>query len=224
MLKKNQPLYFQIYEHIKDKIINGTYKIDTLLPTETDFASEYNVSLVTVRSAIELLQNEQYVEKKRGKGTKVINNGVISRLSTGKSFSKILEEKFNNIEKNILETKLLANEDSILKVQSTLVTRIYNVDNRPYIYMENYIADDLSKVDIGSLYETLHKRGYRFAKFRDKFKVDKGNSKVKEIMNCEGPFLKRIRTTYLEDGTIIEIAISYYNTEVSDYEFEFLTS
>ncbi len=224
MLKKNQPLYFQIYEQIKDMIINGTYEIDSLLPTETEFATEYDVSLVTIRSAIELLQNENYVEKKSGKGTKVINNGVISRLSTGKSFSKILEEKYNTIEKQVLEQKCLSKQDSMLEVESTLFTRVYYVDSQPYIYMENHIADNISNVKVDSLYQTLHKQGYRFSKFRDKFDVDKGNEKINKILKCDGPFLKRTRTTYLEDGTIIEVAISYYNTELSEYEFEFLTN
>ncbi|MFV0246920.1 MAG: GntR family transcriptional regulator [Mycoplasmatales bacterium] len=224
MLKKNSSLYIQIHDIIRDNIINGTYQVGEYLPTEKEFAQMYNVSLVTIRKAIELLQNKNCVEKKSGKGTKVVNAGIISSLSTGKSFSQILNGKFDNIEKKMLSVEKLKELDNPLNSKiCTKITRIYYVDNDPYIYMENYVAANIEKEKLDSLYQQLHDLGYRFAKFQDSFKVVSGNSEVKTSLNSDGPFLKRTRKTFLDDGSQVEIAVAYYNTEICEYEFEFLT-
>lgn len=224
MLKKNSSLYIQVHDIIRDNIINGTYRVGEYLPTEKEFAQMYDVSLATIRKAIELLQNKNYVEKKSGKGTKVVNAGIISSLSTGKSFSQILNGKFDNIEKKVISVEELKVLDNPLNSKiCTKITRIYYVDNGPYIYMENYVAANIAKDKLGSLYQQLHDLGYRFAKFQDSFKVVNGDSEIKKSLNSEGPFLKRTRKTFLYDGTLIEIAVAYYNTEISEYEFEFLT-
>ncbi|MFV0499476.1 MAG: GntR family transcriptional regulator [Bacilli bacterium] len=224
MLNKSRPLYIQIHDIIKNKIIDGTYEVNHLLPTEKEFASKYNVSLVTIRKASELLQNENYVVKKSGKGTLVINAGVISRLSTGRTFSQILDSKFAEVRKQVLEKKIVKGIDSPFNGQPcTLIKRIFLVDNKPYIFMENYIADELIDFNSESLYQGLHEPGYSISKFNDKFKVENGSDEVKLYLHDDGPFLKRIRNTYLDNGEKIEIAIGFYNTSLSEYEFEFLT-
>ena len=63
-----EPLYITVMNIIKDRIIDGTYEIGQLIPTETEFEEEFKVSKITIRKAIELLEHEGYVLKKSGKG------------------------------------------------------------------------------------------------------------------------------------------------------------
>ena len=77
-MDKKVPLYYSIMEIIKDSIINGIYPVGSLLPTETEFENQFNVSKITIRKAIELLEMDGYVSKKSGKGTTVIKIGRAS--------------------------------------------------------------------------------------------------------------------------------------------------
>lgn len=91
--RKNGPMYLQIKEILKDRILHGVYAIDTNIPSEPLLEEEFKVSKVTVRNAIKELVQEGYVEKKSGKGTRVIANGSIVKLSKGKRFTELLVEE-----------------------------------------------------------------------------------------------------------------------------------
>lgn len=61
--------YIHIYEQIKEKIINGTYKINSYLPDGKTLATTYDASVLTVNKALDKLVAEGYILKRRGDGT-----------------------------------------------------------------------------------------------------------------------------------------------------------
>ena len=67
-----RPAYLQIYEQIKDDIINVNYPCDTKLPSKRLLADETQTSTVTVEHAYALLCDEGYVESKERSGYFVI--------------------------------------------------------------------------------------------------------------------------------------------------------
>lgn len=60
--------YLLIYEQLREKIINKTYKYGEKLPSKRVTANDYNVSLVTVEHAYELLLEEDYIRAKERSG------------------------------------------------------------------------------------------------------------------------------------------------------------
>ena len=85
--RKKGPMYLQIKEILKDRILHGVYAIHTNIPSEPQLEEEFNVSKITVRNAIKELVQEGYLEKKSGKGPKVIANVSTAKLSKGKRFT-----------------------------------------------------------------------------------------------------------------------------------------
>lgn len=63
------PLYEQIVNDIKRRIARGELKPGDQLPTHAELARKYQVSLITVRSALANLVQEQIVYTRAGKGT-----------------------------------------------------------------------------------------------------------------------------------------------------------
>ncbi len=63
------PLYQQIENDIKDKIIRGEYQAGQMLPSESKFCELYQVSRVTIRNAISDLVEQGILIRKHGKGT-----------------------------------------------------------------------------------------------------------------------------------------------------------
>lgn len=68
---KNQPLYIQLKNTIKEAIVSGNLKSGDKIPSEVMLQKTYNVSRVTVRKAVEELVQENYLIKLQGKGTYV---------------------------------------------------------------------------------------------------------------------------------------------------------
>ena len=61
--------YEVICSDIRKKIQNGTYGVNSRLPTEPELGQQYNVSRITVKKAIDQLVSEGLVIKRRGSGT-----------------------------------------------------------------------------------------------------------------------------------------------------------
>jgi len=63
------PLYAQLAEQIKGRIIAGEIRPGDKLKSEAEMVEEYGVGRLTVRSALAQLVREGYLEKAQGKGT-----------------------------------------------------------------------------------------------------------------------------------------------------------
>lgn len=84
----NVPIYEQIKEQIKNKIVSNELKSGDLLPSIRSLAKDLRISVITTKSAYEELEREGYVETIQGKGTYV----------SGKSIAIIREEQLKRIE------------------------------------------------------------------------------------------------------------------------------
>ncbi|ASZ60057.1 PLP-dependent aminotransferase family protein [Bacillus subtilis] len=82
VLKKSSsiPLYKQIYENIKHKIMNGEWTVGTTLPTQRELARMFKVNRSTIVYALGELTGDGLIEATIGKGTVVVTNtcGLLS--------------------------------------------------------------------------------------------------------------------------------------------------
>ncbi|NQX69403.1 GntR family transcriptional regulator [Paenibacillus alba] len=68
------PLYKQIYQSIKDKILTGELRPKDRVPSEQEFMDAFMVSKITVKNALAVLVDEGLVTRIQGKGTFVSAN------------------------------------------------------------------------------------------------------------------------------------------------------
>lgn len=89
----NAPIYEQIKEQIKSKIISNELKPGDLLPSIRNLAKDLRISVITTKNAYEELEREGYVETIPGKGTYIASKNV----------EIIKEEQMRKIE-NLIDT------------------------------------------------------------------------------------------------------------------------
>ncbi len=65
------PLYFQLYQLLKNCILDGTFPRGARLPTEKQLSAEFGISRITAKRSLDELAEEGLVERHRGKGTHV---------------------------------------------------------------------------------------------------------------------------------------------------------
>ena len=68
MLRTGKPLHAIISADLKTKILSGELNPGEMLPSENDFARQYNTSRVTVRQSLQMLENEGFIYVYHGKG------------------------------------------------------------------------------------------------------------------------------------------------------------
>ena len=64
-----QPKYLRIYSNLRERITNGQWPPGSALPSQRDLADEFDVSIMTLRQAIQLLTDEGLIETRHGSGT-----------------------------------------------------------------------------------------------------------------------------------------------------------
>lgn len=227
--RKDKPLYLQIANIIKDRILHGVYPIGLNIPSEPQLEQEFNVSKITVRGAIQELVQEGFLEKGSGKGTKVIRNTSSSKLSKWKKFTEILVDEGHRIRKQWLKAERVFNEVGsepyrLFGEHCLRLERIYTLNDIPYVHYTHYLVigmDDLDLLDLNaqSLYELLEERSVSLERLRDEFSVAVPPPEVEEILLLEKkcPLLKRTRYSYDELGKVTEYSIGFYNTELQNY-------
>lgn len=88
-----KPLYKQLEASLKEAILRGEYKPGQQIPTENELSSQWQVSRVTVRKALDALTRENLLTRVSGKGT-FVSNEKFQRSMTGiMSFSKLCQSQ-----------------------------------------------------------------------------------------------------------------------------------
>ena len=80
------PLYQQLYEQLRGKIVSGEWRPGDMLPTETNLLEQYEVSRATVRQALDALVQEGLIYRERGRGTFVAHPTVQQGLVRQRGF------------------------------------------------------------------------------------------------------------------------------------------
>lgn len=68
-LKEGSPRHTQISNWLRKQIEEGIYKADEKLPSENELCQKFDVSRVTVRKALQTLENEQLIYRSQGLGS-----------------------------------------------------------------------------------------------------------------------------------------------------------
>lgn len=168
-MKSSTLEYRILYTSLKDSIEKGEYPVGSMLPPEPLLEKQFSVSRTTVRKAISLLVEDQYISVKQGRGTEVISNRPKKLSGVG--------VRFHNVQK--VTERILAQSEQIyqspvsitlyqasMRVAEALevrpgepvyrLQRLYYVDDRiPFMYKTNYvrvdIANELQRFDQMSL-------------------------------------------------------------------------
>lgn len=164
------PLYQQLADIIRNSIVSGELKFGDKIPTEVELSEKYNVSRITVRTAISELVELGFLVKKQGKGTFVSRPKVQRKIEHLSSFTAACEAsglKVTNeiIKREVVEPELddkkdleLDDDDKVIYIQ-----RLRYTGGEPLMLENNYFSFNrfnfLLKEDLsGSLYELLRKK------------------------------------------------------------------
>lgn len=85
-----QPLYVQIKETLRARILDGTYAPHSQMPSEYELCATFGVSRITVRQALGDLQKEGLVFKLHGKGTFVSKPKAFQNVTSLQGFAEAM--------------------------------------------------------------------------------------------------------------------------------------
>lgn len=144
-------IYKKIYEDLLRDIESGKYAPNTLLPSENELMQYYGISRQTVRKALNLLSQEGYIQKIRGKGSIVLDRSILDFPVPWLVSFKELSDKMNiNAKTYVKSLKILEPDSHIARHLQTdrdeevwEVTRVRNIDNQNVILDKDYLKRDI---------------------------------------------------------------------------------
>lgn len=93
VMSNRLPSYLQVYNQLKQDILKGKYKIGEMLPIEGDLEKIFEVSRITIRKAVKLLNEDKLVDVKQGRGTMVLDFKASQNLNHVVSVTETLRQK-----------------------------------------------------------------------------------------------------------------------------------
>ncbi|AIM15021.1 trehalose operon repressor [Neobacillus sedimentimangrovi] len=112
--------YLTIYNQLIEQIKSGKIPPQTLLPSENELSDQYQTSRETIRKALNLLSQNGYIQKVRGKGSIVIDVSKFDFPVSGLVSFKELSGKMANKPNTIVNQLELIKPDSFIRQQLQL--------------------------------------------------------------------------------------------------------
>jgi GntR family transcriptional regulator len=149
---KKLPLYVEVYNKLLKMIKEGLYPEGSKLPSEHELAMNLNVSRITLRQALSLLQEDRILESKRGVGNfvrKTLDKSVVGLEKIAGIMGKCCEDKIEDID--ITSGLRLADEYAKLVFEretSVLISvdRYYKNNGKTVGYCFSVIPTDIEEI------------------------------------------------------------------------------
>lgn len=136
------PMYFQIRELIRNKIIKDEYPYGAEIPTEMELCERFGVSRYTVKQALDGLVREGMLERKKGKGTFVVFNNLLENISADMNVSTK-----STLEGALVEQKILDKRAIEVDANLAAVFAISPGESIPYFHCAQLLSEEIIVIE-----------------------------------------------------------------------------
>lgn len=221
----NEPIYKQIENHIKHLIQSETLKQGELIPSEKQLSEEFNVTRMTVRSALNNLVKDGYITRQRGVGSIVLANKVYDNISAVRGFTEEMENKGYKVSNILVELNIVEADEELMKKLNLTekenvweIKRIRLANSKKISYMETYMPvklfPNLKKSHCeGSLYNYVEELcGYKIAISEREVSSILANDELASLLDLTKPeaLLYISQVCKLQNSEVFEYSHTYH--------------
>ncbi|MRW91510.1 UTRA domain-containing protein [Duganella sp. FT80W] len=230
------PLYTQVKENLRERILDGTYLAHAKLPAESELSTVFGVSRITVRQALSDLQKEGVIFKIPGKGTFVAKPKAFQQLTQLEGFGEAMGRMGYEIYNQVTSHKTVAASPHVAQQLQvavgsdvTEIKRIRHLNREPVSLEVTYLAqdigerlrrEDLATRDIFLILEN----DYAIPLGRADLQVDAmlaDDSLAHALRVEQGSAVLRIeRLTHRADGSPLDFEYLYFRGDAFQYRLQ----
>lgn len=231
-------IYRQLMDSIKRKILSGELAVGDRLESERDMSKKYNISRMTVRKALKLLEDEGILKSIRGSGTYVEclprdgNAIFLGEQNDILSLTMQIRQKGMNSSRVVLSMQRVKaegdvkdafpNEDRVYEI-----VRMALMNDTPYAMQKHYLPcslfSDAERFDFqhDSLYAYMQDRGYRPQTMTSYLRIAPLPDEYAAIMKVprKKKFLLFDYYGYSDQHELVEYTISYHHPQYTKFKF-----
>lgn len=227
------PLYVQVYEEIKRRILNKTYSVGKLIPSEASLQQEFGVSRITIRRALDDLVNDGFIYKRQGVGAVVLSTNQYEDTFKLNSFTEDVILQGKNPSSSVLKQEVVeASVEVAEKLQIKpgkgvfFLKRLRLIDGSIAGLHETYISmrfglDFTDKVfdEKASLYKFYEENNVILGTAEETIEAIIPSERLRWelFMEENEPLMFRKRISYDEQKCPIEYSKNYYFAKLYKY-------
>lgn len=226
-------MYHNIYVKLLETIEHNEVKAGELLPSENELMKTYQASRDTVRKALNMLLQNGYITKAKGKGSVVLDIHKFSFPISGVTSFKELAQNMKSDIQTIVQEFSLVPLDSDLKWELMMddgnvwkVERIRKIDNERIIRDIDHLNAEIipgltSDIVQDSIYEYIeHILGLKISFAKKEITVQNATQIDYERLDMKGfDMVVSVKSfTYLEDATLFQYTESRHRPD----KFQFI--
>jgi GntR family transcriptional regulator len=229
------PLYQQLQRALRQAIETHVLGPADALPPERDLATDFSISRITVRKAIEGLVSEGWLVRRQGSGT-FVRARVEKNFSKLTSFSEDMRARGRNPRSQRLRKSAgTVTPEEALTLRASPGTPVYRfhrirfADDVPmaleYATVLAACLPSLAAVE-SSLYAALERAGNRPVRALQRLRAVLFTAGQAELLQAKekDPGLLVERLGFLEDGQAAEFTHCYYRGDMYDFVAELSTT
>ncbi len=227
------PLYTQIKEVLRERILDGTYPAHSKLPSESELINTFGVSRITVRQALRDLQKEGLTFSIQGKGTFVTKPKAVQELTRLQGFgeamarkgyetySKLVNAKETEASRDVARALDLSQGAPVIQIE-----RVRYLNRSPVSLDVSYfpadvgrrlMQEDLASRDIFDIIENDYDLGLEAADLTIDATI--ATRRLGKLLGVEegSPILRIERLTYVRGGRPMDFEYLYYTGDSYQY-------
>jgi DNA-binding GntR family transcriptional regulator len=225
------PLYSQVSAQIEQAIESGALAPGYRLDNEIALADQLGLSRPTMRQAIQELVNKGLLVRKRGVGTQVVHGRVRREVKltslyddlsrTGqRPTTRVLGNTVEQAGPEVAEELRTPAGEPVLHLE-----RLRSSGGQPLAILRNWLPSGLVQptdedLEEHGLYELIRARGVQMRVARQRIGARGATPREAELLDqAEGsPLLTMERTTYDDQGRVVEYGAHVYRAETYSFE------
>ena len=220
--------YQIVYQDLLHKIKTEEIKANTYLPSENELMELYDVSRDTIRKSLNLLLQNGYIQKSKGKGSLVLDLDRISFPVSGVTSFKELEHTMHGNVKTYVNIFTQSEVSEEMKTHLYMengsmyhIERIREIDGEKIILDIDYLNGEVIKGlklehAQNSLYAYIENElGLKISFAKKEITVVKATEREKELLDLQDyDLLVCVKSySYLDDATLFEYTISKHRPD-----------
>jgi GntR family transcriptional regulator len=230
------PLYTQVKENLRERILDGSYPPHAKLPAESELSTIFGVSRITVRQALNDLQKEGVIFKIPGKGTFVAKPKAFQQLTQLEGFGEAMSRMGYEIYNQVTSHKLIAAPAHVAQqlqlapgAEVSEIKRVRHLNREPVslevTYLTTDIGERLRREDLASrdIFLILE-NDYGIALGHADLQVDAmlADDTLAHALRVEqGSAVLRIeRLTHRADGSPLDFEYLYFRGDAFQYRLQ----
>ncbi len=227
------PLYHQLYQLLKRRILSGTLAFGAKLPTEAELAQGFGVSRVTAKRVMDLLAADALIKRQRGRGSHVVFESSVSEVEAPlvgmleklASMSRTTTVKVLHIERRLPPPSVVDDLRMPVDEEVHYVTRVRFSDDRvPFAYYESWTRGigkgfTAANIERRTRFDIMAENGHCISRIEQYLSASAATPPVAEQLQLVpgDPVLTLVRHSFDDNGDVVDLLHCQYHPDRFHY-------